>query len=53
MNRRDRGIAVLEGRGENVLRRLLELPNWIRARRQRRLLLGASGCLVKATEWVS
>lgn len=53
MSQHDRGILVLDSRSLNMVRRLIELPNWIRARRQRRLLLGASGCLVKATEWVS
>ena len=53
MSSRDKTILVIDSRSENMIRRLLELPQWIRVRRQRRLLLGTSGCLVKATDWVS
>lgn len=40
-------------RNQGPLGRLLALPQWLRERRRRRVLLGSSGCLVKATEWVS
>lgn len=53
MSKRERMILSEDSRSENMIRRLLVIPSWIRARRQRRLLLGSSGCLVKATEWVS
>lgn len=53
MSSQDRSILSTDSRSENMIRRLVVIPRWIRARRQRRLLLGASGCLVKATEWVS
>lgn len=53
MGKQERLILSADSRSENMIRRLLVIPRWIRARRQRRMLLGASGCLVKATEWVS
>lgn len=53
MSKQDRLILSADSRSENMIHRLLVLPSWIRARRQRRLLLGSSGCLVKATDWVS
>ncbi|EDY83726.1 hypothetical protein VDG1235_3353 [Verrucomicrobiia bacterium DG1235] len=46
-------ILSADSRSENMIRRLLVIPQWIRDRRQRRMLLGSSGCLVKATDWVS
>lgn len=53
MSSHEKSILVVDSRSQNMIRRLLELPQWIRMQRQRRLLLGTSGCLVKATEWVS
>ncbi len=53
MSSQDRSILSLDSRSQNMMRRLLVIPQWIRERRQRRMLLGASGCLVKATDWVS
>lgn len=53
MSSRDRSILSVDSRSENMMRRLLDIPQWIRERRQRRMLLGASGCLVKVTEWIS
>ncbi|MDQ8201933.1 hypothetical protein QEH54_02860 [Pelagicoccus sp. SDUM812003] len=53
MSKQEKSILMLDSRSENMVRRLLELPAMIRLRRQRRLLLGSSGCLVKATDWVS
>ena len=53
MSRQEKDILVLDSKSENMLRRLLDLPAMIRIRRQRRLLLGTSGCLVKATDWMS
>lgn len=53
MSSQDRTILSNDSRSENMIRRLLVIPRWIRERRQRRMLLATSGCLVKLTEWES
>ncbi|MBC2608158.1 hypothetical protein [Pelagicoccus albus] len=53
MSSEDRSILTLDSRSENMIRRLISIPFFLRLRRQRRMLLGSSGCLVKATDWES
>ncbi len=53
MSSQERSILSIDSRSLNMMRRLIVIPAWIRERRQRRMLLGSSGCLVKATDWVS
>ena len=47
MSSREKQILVYDSRSENMIRRLLELPPWVRERRQRKLLLATSGCLLR------
>lgn len=47
MSRREKEILVADSRSENMIRRLLDLPGFVRVRRQRKLLLATSGCLIR------
>lgn len=47
MSKQEKEILVSDSRSENMIRRLLELPLLTRTRRQRKLLLASSGCLVR------
>ncbi len=49
MSTREKEILVKDSRSENMLRRLLELPSAVRLRRQRKLLLATSGCLIRCS----
>jgi len=48
MDKQMREILVRDSRSENMTRRLLEVPTKTKERRQRRLLLAASGVLLRA-----
>lgn len=45
MSSQDREILVKDSRSENMTRRLILLPEWLRLTRRRRLLLASSGCI--------
>lgn len=45
MSSQDREILLKDSRSENMTRRLVLLPEWLRLSRQRRLLLASSGCI--------
>lgn len=47
MSKSEKEILVLDSRSENMIRRLLLLPSAVRVRRQRKLLLATSGCLIR------
>ena len=47
MSKREKEILVADSRSENMIRRLLELPSFVRIRRQRKLLIATSGCLIR------
>lgn len=47
MSQKEKEILVSDSRSENMLRRLIVLPRWIRMARQRKLLLATSGCLLR------
>lgn len=48
MDKQMREILVRDSRSENMTRRLLEVPVKTKEQRQRRLLLAASGVLLRA-----
>ncbi len=53
MGNKEKMTLVQDSRSENLMRRLLVIPKWIRLSRRRRFLLATSGCLVKCTDWES
>jgi len=53
VSQEDRATLLLDSRSMNMIERLIGLASCLRRRRQKRMLLGASGCFLKATDWSS
>ena len=53
MSSREREILLRDSRSENMLRRLIQVPSVTRRRRQRRLLIATSGCILRCPREVA